>query len=147
MFQPNCKFTVRAAQDAKPSVVTVTYGPLESGRLTIPINVSRAGVSFPIVVCVGLVWVVVVGAIVTAVSHIISVIVVLGWVVMEWTVVLQREEREHFITWSNKPAQAADHIRDIYKTGKICSAYFYLVDILSESPEKKSLQKLKARTQ
>ena len=73
-------------------------------RLTVPINVCRAGVSFPVVVRVSLVWVVVVGAVVTAVSHVVSVIVVLGWVVMERTVVLQREEAEHFTTWSMKPA-------------------------------------------
>jgi len=55
--------------------------------LTIPIDVCGAGVSFPIVVRVSLIWVVVVGAVVTAVSHVISVIVILGWVVMEGAVV------------------------------------------------------------
>jgi len=54
---------------------------------TIPIDVCGAGVSFPIVVRVSLIWVVVVGAVVTAVSHVISVIVILGWVVMEGAVV------------------------------------------------------------
>jgi len=58
--------------------------------LTIPIDVCGAGVSFPIVVRVSLIWVVVVGAVVTAVSHVISVIVILGWVVMEGAVVLQK---------------------------------------------------------
>lgn len=60
------------------------------GRLTVPIDVCGAGVSFPVVVRVSLIGVVVVGAVVTAVSHIISVVVILGWVVMEWAVVLQK---------------------------------------------------------
>lgn len=54
---------------------------------TVPIDVCGAGISFPVVVRVSLIWVVVVGAVVTAVSDIISVIVILGWVVMERTVV------------------------------------------------------------
>ena len=59
----------------------------QSRGLTISIDVHSTGIALPVFVCVCLVRVVVVGAVVTAVSHIISVIVILGWVVMEWTVV------------------------------------------------------------
>lgn len=72
-------------------VVPTAYRPAAIREcLTVPINVCSTGVSLPVVVCVGLVWVVVVGAVVTAVSHIISVIVILGWVVVEWAIVLQK---------------------------------------------------------
>lgn len=74
--------------------VTVSSGCQTRESLTISVDVHSAGISLSIVVCVCLVRVVVVGAVVTAVSHIISVIVILGWVVMEWTVVLQREEMD-----------------------------------------------------
>lgn len=76
----------------QPGLSAVTnHGPaVVRGCLTISINVCSTGVSFPIVVCVSLIWVVVVGAVVTAISHVVSVIIILGWVVMEWTVVLQR---------------------------------------------------------
>ena len=95
LFQPDCTVTASAVQGWELNAVTAAYGLAGSReRLTVPINVSCAGVSFPIVICVSLVWVVVVGAVVTAVSHVISVIVVLSWVVMEWTVVLPREEAD-----------------------------------------------------
>lgn len=61
--------------------------------LTISINVHSAGISLSIVVCVRLVWVTVVGAVVTAVTYIITVIIILPGVVDEWTVVLF-EKRE-----------------------------------------------------
>ena len=71
------------------SAVAVTQGPAGvRGRLTVPVDVCGTGVPFPVAVCVSLIGVVVVGAVVTAVSHAISVIVILRWVVMEWTVVL-----------------------------------------------------------
>lgn len=56
--------------------------------LTISINVHRTGISLSIVVCVRLVWITVIGAVVTAVTHIIAVIIILPRVVDEWTVVL-----------------------------------------------------------
>lgn len=74
--------------------VTVSSGRQARENLTISVDVHSAGISLSIVVCVCLVRVVVVGAVVTAVSHVISVIVILGWVVMEWTVVLQRGEMD-----------------------------------------------------
>lgn len=74
--------------------VTVSSGCQARESLTISVDVHSAGISLSIVVSVCLVRVVVVGAVVTAVSHVISVIVILGWVVMEWTVVLQRGEMD-----------------------------------------------------
>lgn len=74
--------------------VTVSSGYQARASLTISVDVHSAGISLSIVVSVCLVRVVVVGAVVTAVSHVISVIVILGWIVMEWTVVLQRGEMD-----------------------------------------------------
>lgn len=51
----------------------------------------------------------VVGAVVTAVSHVIPVIVILGWVIVEWTVVLEKK-REYFTTLSMQPAPASNHM-------------------------------------
>lgn len=62
--------------------------------LTISINVHSACISLSIVVCVRLVWVAIVGAVVTAVTHIIAVIVILPGVVHEWTVVLFQKEKD-----------------------------------------------------
>lgn len=63
--------------------------------LTISIDVHSAGISFSIVVCVCLVWITIVGAVVTTVTHIVSVVVILSGVVHKWTVVLfQKRERD-----------------------------------------------------
>jgi len=63
--------------------------------LTISINVHSAGVSLSITVCVCLVWVTIVGAVITAVTHVIAVVVILPGVVDEWTVVLfQKDENK-----------------------------------------------------
>lgn len=56
--------------------------------LTVSIDVHSASISLSIIVCVCLVWVTVVGAVVTTITHIITVIVILPGVVHEWTVVL-----------------------------------------------------------
>lgn len=55
---------------------------------TISINVHSTGVTFTIVVGVSLVWVTVVRTVITAVSHVVAIIVVLSWVEDEWAVVL-----------------------------------------------------------
>lgn len=55
---------------------------------TISINVHSTGVTFTIVVSVGLVWVAVVWTVIAAVSHVIAIVVVLSWVEDEWAVVL-----------------------------------------------------------
>lgn len=65
-----------------------TFNILLSLALTISINVHSTGVSLSIIICICLVWVTVVGAIVTAVTHIIAVIVILSGVVHKWAVVL-----------------------------------------------------------
>lgn len=89
-FQPTAHPEPRLER-TQVRVVPTAYRPAAIREcLTVPIDVCSTGVSLPVVVCVGLVWVVVVGAVVTAVSHIISVIVILGWVVVEWAVVLQK---------------------------------------------------------
>ena len=59
-------------------------------RLTVPIDVCGAGISFPVVVRVSLIWVVVVGAVVTAVSNLILVVVKLPGVEEKLAVVLQK---------------------------------------------------------
>lgn len=64
------------------------------GELTVSIDVHGAGISLPVVVGVSLVWVAVVGAIVTAVTDIVAVIVVLPGVVHERTVVLFHKWKE-----------------------------------------------------
>lgn len=70
--------------------------PAKFSILTISIDVYSAGVSLSIVVSVCLVWVTVVRAVVTAVTHIIAVIVILPGVIHEWTVVLfQKQENNH----------------------------------------------------
>lgn len=56
--------------------------------LTISIDVHRTGISLSVVVCVRLVWITVIGAVVTSVTYVITVIIILPGVVNEWTVVL-----------------------------------------------------------
>lgn len=60
--------------------------------LTISINVHSTGISLSIVVSVCLIRVAVVGAVVTAVAHIIAVVVVLPGIVHERTIVLFGKE-------------------------------------------------------
>lgn len=74
--------------------VSVSSGCQGRECLTVSVDVHSTGISLSVVVCICLVRIVVVGTVVTAVSHVISVIVILGWVVMEWTVVLQRGEMD-----------------------------------------------------
>lgn len=63
--------------------------------LTISIDVHRTGITLSIVVCVRLVWITVIGAVVTSVTYVIAVIIILPGVVNEWTVVLfQKRQRE-----------------------------------------------------
>lgn len=62
--------------------------------LTISIDVHSTGISLSVVVCVCLVWVTIVGAVVTAVTHIITIIVILPGVVHEWTVVLFPKKKD-----------------------------------------------------
>lgn len=62
---------------------------------TVSVDVHGAGVSLPVVVRVRLVRVAVIRAVVTAVAHVVAVVVVLPRVVDEWTVVLlERRGRE-----------------------------------------------------
>lgn len=70
------------------TVQLFTFNILLPLELTISINVHSTGISLSIIVCICLVWVTVVGAIVTAVTHIIAVIVILSGVVHKWAVVL-----------------------------------------------------------
>lgn len=72
---------------------------IEVPLLTISIDVYSAGVSLSVVVCVCLVWVTIVGAVVTAVTNIIAIIVVLPGVVHEWTVVLFQKEKGEKKSW------------------------------------------------
>lgn len=62
--------------------------------LTISIDVHGTGVSLSVVVCVCLVWVTIVRTVVTAVAHIVTVVVVLPGIVHEWTVVLFQREKD-----------------------------------------------------
>lgn len=61
--------------------------------LTISINVHCAGISLSVAVGVCLVWVAIVGAVVAAVTHIITVIVILPGIVHKRTVVLFEKEK------------------------------------------------------
>lgn len=67
---------------------------LKISVLTISVDVHSTGISLAIVVCVCLVWVTVVGAVITAVAHVIAVIIILPGVEDEWTVVLFQRGRE-----------------------------------------------------
>lgn len=62
--------------------------------LTISVDVHSAGVTFAVVVCVCLVWVAIVRTVVTAVTHIISVIIILPRVVDKRTIVLFQKKEE-----------------------------------------------------
>ena len=62
--------------------------------LTVSVDVHSAGISLSIVVCVCLVWITVVWAVITAVTHIITVIIILPGVEDEWTVVLFQKGKE-----------------------------------------------------
>lgn len=83
IMNPRCKI-----RQVHHTVQLFTFYILLSLALTISINVHSTGVSLSIIICICLVWVTVVGAVVTAVTHIITVIVKLPGVVNERTVVL-----------------------------------------------------------
>lgn len=67
-------------------------------HLTISINIHSTCISFSIVISVSLIRVVIVGAVITAVTNVIPIIVILLWVVNECTVVLQEggEVQNHY---------------------------------------------------
>lgn len=95
-FSLATQLTARAGKALESGVWSPpTRPPMSAGRvrLTVPVDVCGAGVPFPVAVRVGLVWVVVVGAVVAAVPHVVSVVVVLRWVVVERAVVLRSAER------------------------------------------------------
>lgn len=58
------------------------------GNHTISININSTGISFSIAIGVYLIWVVIVGTIITAITNFIPIIVILLWVVNEWAIVL-----------------------------------------------------------